>query len=250
MVISVDAAPVNAGRRRPPGTLDDMVGGTPAPGAFLDRLGPADRDVVLSAGRARHYRAGETILVAGDPGRFVVLITEGRAKVTALSPTGTEAVLSLRGPGDLIGELTAIDDEPTPRVATVVALDDVVCRVVRAEDFRSILAGHAAIALELLRMVASRLRTSDRRLVEFGAYDITRRVAGLLADMADDAGRPSGTDTVLPGGLSQDDLAGLVGGSRESVARALAALRSLGFVSTGRRQVVVHDVAGLRDYGR
>ena len=68
--------------------------------------------------------------------------------------------------------------------------------------------------------------------------------------MADDAGGPSGTDTVLPGGLSQDDLAGLVGGSRESVARALAALRSLGFVSTGRRQVVVHDVAGLRDYGR
>ena len=227
-----------------------MVGGTPAAGAFLDRLGPADRDVVLSAGRPRHYRAGETILVAGDPGGFVVLIIEGRAKVTAPSPTGTEAVLSLRGPGDLVGELTAIDDEPTPRVATVVALDPVVCRVVRAEDFRAILAGHAAIALELLRMVASRLRTSDRRVVEFGAYDITRRVAQLLADMAEEAGPPSGAGTVLPGGLSQDDLAGLVGGSRESVARALAALRSVGFVSTGRRQVVVHDVAGLRGYGR
>ena len=233
-----------------PGTLDDMVGATPATGAFLDHLSPADKEVVLSAGRARHYRAGETILVAGDPGSFVVLITEGRAKVVAPSPTGTETVLSLRGPGDLIGELAAIDDEPTPRVATVVALDAVICRVVRAEDFRSILAGHAAIALELLRMLAARLRTSDRRLVEFGAYDITRRVARLLADMADEVGRPSGTTTVLPRGLSQDDLAGLVGGSRESVARALAALRSLGFVSTGRRQVVVHDVAGLRDHAR
>jgi CRP-like cAMP-binding protein len=161
-------------------------------------------------------------------------------------------VLSVRGPGDLIGELTAIDDEPTPRVATVVALDPVVCRVVRAGEFRAILAGHAAVALELLRMLAARLRSSDRRLVEFGSYDVTRRVARLLADMADTEGTtpPAGTGLLLPGGLSQDDLAGLVGGSRESVARALAALRSLGFVSTGRRRVVVLDLPGLRDYGR
>ena len=103
------------------------------------------------------------------------------------------------------------------------AVDAVLCRVVRVEEFRAILAGHTAIALELMRMVASRLRTSDRRLVEFGAYDITRRVALLLADMAASQGRPSpgGTGVTVPGGLSQDDLAGLVGGSRESVARAL-----------------------------
>ena len=226
-----------------------MVGGTPATGAFLDRLGPADRAVVLSAGRPRRYRPGENIFVAGVSGSFVVLITEGRAKVTASSPTGSETVLSLRGPGDLIGELTAIDDEPTPRVATVVAVDAVVCRVVRVDEFRAILGAHAAIALELVRMVASRLRTSDRRLVEFGAYDITRRVALLLADMAATEGRPpGGTGVMVPGGLSQDDLAGLVGGSRESVARALGALRSLGLVSTGRRRIVVLDLERLRDY--
>jgi CRP-like cAMP-binding protein len=122
--------------------------------------------------------------------------------------------------------------------------------VVRVEEFRAIMAGHTAIALELMRMVASRLRTSDRRLVEFGAYDITHRVALLLADMAASEGRPraGGTGLVVPGGLSQDDLAGLVGGSRESVARALAVLRSLGLVSTGRRLVVVHDLERLRDY--
>lgn len=225
------------------------MGGTQVAGTFLARLGPADRSVVLGAGHPRYYRPGETIFVAGDRGGFVVLITEGRVKVTAPSPTGSEIVLSLRGPGDLIGELAAIDDETTPRVATVVALDAVVSRVVPAEEFRSILAGHAAIAIELLRMVAGRLRSSDRRLVEFGSYDTTRRVARLLARMADAEGRQSGTGLVLPGGLSQDDLAGLVGASRESVARALAALRSLGFVSTGRRQVVVLDLARLRDYG-
>jgi CRP/FNR family cyclic AMP-dependent transcriptional regulator len=226
-----------------------MVGDSPATGAFLDRLEPDDKAALLNAGHPRHYRAGETIFVAGDPGTSVVLITDGRVKVTAPSPTGAETVLSLRGPGELIGELTAVDDEPTPRVATVVALDAVVCRVVRATDFRAILADRAGISIELLRTLAARLRSSDRRLVEFGSYDITRRVARLLAEMTAAEAQPAGAGLVPARGLSQDDLAGLVGGSRESVARALAALRSLGFVSTGRRQVVVLDLPGLRDYG-
>ena len=217
-------------------------------GTFLERLAVADREALLTAGRPRHYRAGEPIFVTGDPGGFVVLITEGRVKVFAPSEAGTAAVLSLRGPGDLVGELSAIEDEPTPRVATVVALDAVVCRVVRVGEFRSLLTGRPAVAFELLRMVAARLRSSDRRRVEFGAYGTTQRVARLLVDLVASHGGPPGSDVVLRSGLTQDDLAGMVGASRESVARALATLRTLGFVSTGRREVAVLDLAGLREF--
>ena len=226
-----------------------MAGDAPGAHSFLDRLAPSDRTALLGAGRPRHYRAGETVFVAGDRGGFVVLITAGRAKVTVTSSAGSETVLSLRGPGDLIGELSAVDEEATTRSATVVALDPIVCRVVRNGEFRTLLAARPAIALELLRMVATRLRSSDRRLVDLGAYDTTRRVARLLAGMALTDGRRSDTGLVLPAGLTQDDLAGMVDASRESVARALAALRSLGLVSTSRRQVVVHDLAGLEAYG-
>ncbi len=221
--------------------------GRPATDTFLGRLEEADREALLNAGHARHYRAGESIFAIGDPGDFVVLIILGRVKVFAPSAPGTETVLSLGGPGDLVGELSAIEDEPTPRVATVVALDAVVCRVVRASEFRSLVAGRPAVALELLRMIADRLRSSDRRRVEFGAYSTTRRVARLLVDLAADTGL-SGTVVVLRSGLTQDDLAGMVGASRESVARALATLRTLGFVSTGRRQVAVLDLVGLREF--
>ena len=214
---------------------------------MLARLDEADRRALLTAGHPRHYRAGESIFAIGDPGSFVVVITQGRVKVFAPSAPGTETVLSLLGPGDLVGELSAIEDEPTPRMATVAALDAVVCRVVRNIEFRSLLAGRPGIALELLRMIAARLRTSDRRRVEFGAYGTTRRLARLLVELAAD-GRPSGTVVVLRGGLTQDDLAGMVGASRESVARALATLRTLGFVSTGRRQVAVLDLVGLRGF--
>ena len=227
-----------------------MVGARRA-GAFLDRLGPADRAALLDAGRPRRYRAGETIFLTGERGGHVVLITGGRAKVTVASRHGTETVLSLRGRGDVIGELAAIDDDDTaPRGATVVALEAVDTRVVRSADFRAIVARRPSMALELLRMVAERLRASDRRLVEFGASDTTRRLARLLAEMAEADATPTDGGLLLASNLTQDDLAGLVGASRESVARALAALRARGFVATGRRQVVVLDLAGLRDHGR
>ena len=232
-----------------------MRADTSTSGTFLDGLVPADRAALVEAGTARHYRKGEPLFIAGDAGGFVVLITAGRVKVTAPAPTGAEAVLSLRGPGDLVGELSALADAPDERVATVVALEPVVCRVVRSGDFRAIVAAHPAMALGLLRMMAARLNEADRRIVEFGAYDTVRRLARLLADMADATG--SGRPRVGPGdqvrvlrtGLTQDDLAGMVGASRESVARGLATLRSLGLVSTGRGRVDVRDLPGLRTFG-
>ena len=229
------------------GRLDAVGVDRADPGTLLARLAEADKRVLLSAGHPRHYRAGESIFSMGDSGRFVALILEGRVKVFAPSTRGTETVLSLRGPGDLVGELSAIEDDPPARMATVVALDAVVCRVVRAGEFRSLVAERPAVALELLRTIAARLRTSDRRRVEFGAYGTTDRVARLLVDLAAE-GTPSEGGVVLPRGLTQDDIAGMVGASRESVARALATLRTLGFVSTGRRQVAVLDLAGLREF--
>jgi CRP/FNR family transcriptional regulator, cyclic AMP receptor protein len=219
----------------------------PEPGTLLARLDEADRQALLNAGNPKHYRVGESIFAMGDPGRFVALIIRGRVKVFAPSARGTETVLSLLGPGDLVGELSAIEDEPPPRMATAVAVDAVVCRVVRAGEFRSLMADRPAVALELLRMIAARLRSSDRRRVEFGAYGTTQRVARLLVDLAAE-GKASGTVVALSNGLTQDDLAGMVGASRESVARALATLRTLGFVSTARRQVAVLDLAGLREF--
>jgi len=219
----------------------------PEAGTLLARLDEADRQALLNAGRPKHYRAGESIFAIGDPGSFVALIVQGRVKVFAPTARGTETVLSLLGAGDMVGELSAIEDEPPRRMATVVALDAVVCRVVRANEFRSLVAERPAVALELLRMIADRLRTSDRRRVEFGAYGTTRRVARLLVDLAAD-GTPSDAGVLLGNLLTQDDLAGMVGASRESVARALATLRELGFVSTGRRQVAVLDLAGLREF--
>ena len=130
-------------------------------------------------------------------------------------------MLGLRGEGETVGELAAVDDDGAPRVATVVAIEAVTAQAVGAAEFRSYLASHPEAAMQLLRMVVARLRTADRRRVEFGGFGTTPRLAHLLAELADDHG--AGAGAVVELAFSQDELASMIGASRESVARAVSA---------------------------
>ena len=100
--------------------------------------------------------------------------------------------------------------------------------------------------MALLRLVTSRLRDADRKRVEFGAFDIAARVAGRLVELADRFGEPVPDGVRIPVPLSQDELAGWVGASREAVAKALRVLRDRGLLTTGRRTMTVLDLDGLR----
>jgi CRP-like cAMP-binding protein len=150
----------------------------------------------------------------------------------------------VRGPGALLGELSAIDG--APRGASVAALEPVEAVVVPVAAFVDFLRSHAAAAVVLLQLVAGRLRDSDRKRVEFAAYDIAARVARRLLELAERFGEPDEHGVRITVALSQDELAGWVGASREAVAKALRVLRDRGLVTTGRRTMTVLDLAGLR----
>jgi len=202
-------------------------------------LSDAERKALLSAGRKRHYARRERLFHEGDRSDFVAVVLEGRVKIVVSADNGGESVLGVRGPGTLVGELAALD--PGPRLGSAVALEPVEARVLTADDFRAFLAGHPGAALELVRMLVGRLREADRRRMEFGAYDVGRRVALVLAEMATDAG--AGAMDRKPAAvvvqLTQQELAAMVGASRESVARALATLRDRGVLTTGRRSITI-----------
>jgi CRP-like cAMP-binding protein len=184
----------------------------------------------------------------GEHSDSLVILTSGWVKVVAGAPDGGEVVLAVCGPDEPVGDLAVIDERETARSASVVALHVVRCHVVRGHEFRSSLAGHGETALALLQTIARRLRDSDRRRVEYGAYDTAHRLALMLVELAAEHGRPCDDGVELTLALSQDELAGLVTASRESVARALGGLRMLGLVSTSRRRLVVHDVEALADF--
>jgi CRP/FNR family cyclic AMP-dependent transcriptional regulator len=234
----------------PPGErpLGDPRAGAPEPEEFLACLDDAGRTALAARGRPRRWPAGSSLFLEGDRSGTVVLVVSGRVKVFSITEQGEEVLLAVRGPGALLGELAAVDG--APRGASVAALEPVVALVVPAAEFLAFLSEHPGAATVLLRLVVSRLRDADRKRVEFGAHDIAARVAGRLVELADRFGEPDPAGVRIAVPLSQDELAGWVGASREAVAKALRVLRDRGLVTTGRRTMTVLDLDGLRRRSR
>ena len=195
-------------------------------------------------GRRQRLRVGTTLFTEGDASSRVVLLLAGRVKVSTLSDEGQETVLAFRGAGDVLGELAAIDGED--HMATVTVVEEGEALVVPAASFLAVLEAEPGLAVALLRSVIGRLRNADRLRAEFIALDVTGRVAQRLIELAASFGTPveGGTKIDLP--LSQRELAGWVGASREAVNKALAQLEDRDLVLRDHGALIVRDVEGLR----
>ena len=212
---------------------------------FLAALHDDERAALEETGTARSYPAGSTLFHQGDDAGAVHVIVRGRAKTSILSTDGKEAVLSFPGPGELVGELSAIDG--TPRGATVSALEATETLALAGSAFRALLEAHPRLAIVLWQVAATRLRDADHQRLEFAAYDVTGRVARRLVELAEEVG--GGEAPVELGlALSHDELAAWTAASREAVSRALLTLRELGWIETRRRRITVLDLAALRRY--
>lgn len=213
-------------------------------GEFGARLSERDRADLGRLGGRRRLPSGALLFLEGTRSETVVLVTSGRVKVFASAAEGTEVVLAVRGPGALLGELAMIDEQP--RSASVQCMEPTEVLVIGAAEFVTFLHDHPRAMWLLLRILSSRLRDADRKRFEFGVYDTLGRVAHLLVELAERFGEPteSGIRIRLP--ITQDELAGWVGASREAVAKALRTLRTCGYLRTERRTVTVLDIRALR----
>jgi CRP/FNR family cyclic AMP-dependent transcriptional regulator len=211
---------------------------------------------LCAAGQRRRFRPGERLFDEGAETDYVIIIKHGTVKISSVSAAGYEAVLAVRSAGEIIGEFSALDRQP--RSATVLALDDVDGVVVSGDRFRAFLRANPDAALTMLSHLVARLREADRWRMEFGAYAVAGRVAKLLLELADKYGSqaPDGTGTMITVALSQHDLAGATGSSREAVARVLRRLRERGAIVTERRRItilrpdVLREVAAAADETR
>jgi CRP/FNR family transcriptional regulator, cyclic AMP receptor protein len=213
-------------------------------GPFLDLLTPMEADDLRRSGQRREFKRGEVVFHADDDSTHVLVLGAGRMKVSIGSPEGKEVVLAFSGPGDLLGEISAITGRP--RSATVTALEAGSGTILRGPEFARFLERHPRLAVVLLRTVAIRLLDADRQRLEFAAYDTVGRVARRLVELSSRFGEPDGQAVAITLPLSQEELAGWTGSSREAVAKALQTLRELDLIETRRRRIVVRDVDRLR----
>jgi CRP-like cAMP-binding protein len=210
----------------------------------VDTLDPDGRAALDAAGTVRRVRSGTVVLLEGERSDRLVVIRTGLLKVTSVLPDGNEAVLAFRGAGELVGELATMDGGT--RSASAVAVIESEVRLVSASEFRRLLASHPSLALALIDVLVARLRESDRHRVHFASDGVPRRLARALLDLASRNGTVHEDGSVaIDLAITQDDLAGIVAASRDSIARTLRTWRNQGMVETGRRRILIRDPAGL-----
>jgi CRP-like cAMP-binding protein len=189
---------------------------------------------------------GNTLFNEGDPGDRLYVINEGKIKLGATSSDGRETLLAILGPGDMFGELSFFD--PGPRNATAVALTDVSMLGVGHQELEPWLNGRPEVAAALLGALARRLRRTNEAMADLVFSDVPGRVAKALLDLAAKFGEPSPDGSVhVVHDLTQEELAQLVGASRETVNKALADFQNRGWIRLEQRGV---DLVDLERLGR
>jgi CRP-like cAMP-binding protein len=211
---------------------------------FLEGLGPDGCEALRAVGTERTVATGRWVYDEGTSAPTLDVVLHGRLKVLRTTMDGTEVLLALRGPGDLLGEMSTLVG--APRSASVIAIEPVRLLVVPQAEFERLLATHPDVAPALIRVLVERLRETNEVHADLSEA-VPVRIGRMLLRLADRFGAPANDGAVvidIP--LTQDELAGLTASSRGATAIALRGLRAAGLVETGRRRIVVLDPDALR----
>jgi CRP-like cAMP-binding protein len=217
-------------------------------GSLLKRLTQDSRDRLLGLGTLRRYRPREVLFHQGARDSHVALLIRAVTKVTCTGPDGREALLAIRVSGDTVGEMAALNDHP--RTATVVTCGPAVVRIIQRRQFRAFLHTDSGAALEFAGMVSDRLRSANRKRVDFAVYPTQVRVARILDEMVLKYGRPTDSGIAIGVRLTQPEIAALVGAADVTIQKALRALRAQRLIQTGYGRITVVDPYGLRAAAR
>jgi len=215
---------------------------------LLDGLDPKDVAALLPAFRFTTVnRDGELLTQGESGGPQVFVVLAGRFAVTR-PHRGGWAVSAVLAPGDSVGELSVFD--PGRDASTVRALTAARVAVLGGQDLLEWATTRPHAAARLLHVLARRLRRTDAAVFDLAVVDVQGRVANALLDFAARFGEPHGSTVQVAHGLTQVQLAQLVGASRERVNKALADFSSRGWLRQERRSVVLTDLLGLRHWAR
>ncbi len=191
----------------------------------------------------RHIPRHTIVLQAGDHTDTIYFVLSGALKVQVSDEEGREVILSMLGPGELFGEMGVLDDHP--RSATVLAVESSDVVVIGKSDFKRCLTENPDVSLFIMRNLTKRLRMADRSIESLALLDVYGRVARLLleaAEMVD--GRK-----VVTHKLSKQDIAKMIGASREMVSRVMRDLTAQGLIQERDGQLFLVDLNAFKRHG-
>src|SRR6266576_1964424 len=199
---------------------------------------------LISVAKKRTFRSGEVIFHRDDPGQILYIIKEGKVKICLISPDGQEISLVVFGKGEYFGELALLDG--LPRSADAIALERVECYTLQRSDFHNAIMKNPRIAIQIIEVLTRRLRSTDQMVEDLIFLDVYGRVAKKLLELADTHGTKVDDGTRIDVRLTQQEIASMVGASRESVNKVMGYFTDKNFISTDKHRITLHSIADLK----
>ncbi len=221
-------------------SADDVLSRSP----LFEALDEADASALRRMAATIELSRGDKLFREGDAGDKLYVVLDGKIKLTRTAPDGRENLLSVHGPGEMFGELSLFD--PRPRTSGASAVTDSRLAELGHDDLREWLTGRPQVSLHLLRALAQRLRRINDVKADLVFTDVPGRVAKALLDLSDRFGVPQERGVQVNHDLTQEELAQLVGASRETVNKALADFVARGWLQLSAKSVLLVDPDRLR----
>ena len=194
------------------------------------------------------FPRGTTIFDEGEPGDRLYIIISGKVKLARHAPDGRENLLTIMGPSDMFGELSIFD--PGPRTSAAVCVTEMTAATMDSQMLHDWISAHPEISEQLLRVLARRLRRTNNTLADLIFTDVPGRVAKALLQLANRFGVQEGGALRVHHDLTQEEIAQLVGASRETVNKALAEFAHRGWIRLEGKSVLISDTERLAKRAR
>ena len=191
--------------------------------------------VLTSLVSRKTFPRGTTIIAAGDTTESLYVIISGRLKVMMSDDEGREVILAILGPNEFFGEMGLLDDHP--RSASVVAIEACELLTLAKRDFKKCLADNVEMTMTVMRGVVKRLREADQKIGSLALMDVYGRVARLLLEMSEIVDGQK----VVTKKLAKQDIAKMIGASREMVSRVMKDLQAGGYIEVRPGSILLRD---------
>ncbi len=198
---------------------------------------------IAAAARGLRKKRGEFIYMPGDSADSVYVLKKGRIKLSVLSESGKEIAIDLIQRGEMFGEFALIDESVRSNMTQ--ALDEVVILVFNKHDFVDLLTSQPKLALNYIRMVGDRRRRMEKKLSDITSKEVSSRICELLHELSVNA---STDGALIP--LKHQDVASLIGASRQTTTSVLNDLMRCGFVELGRGWLRIKSLKDIQTYAR
>jgi CRP-like cAMP-binding protein len=189
-------------------------------------------------------RRRQVVYLPGDPGQAVYFVNGGRVKVSKVNRDGKELTLAYRGPGEIFGELALIDGGPREDMAE--AMDNALLTVVSREEFEHLVERERSVGYRLTKVLAQRRRDVEAKIEHLVFKDVNAKLAGLLLRLATEYGVDDARGTLVALKITHQEMANLIGSTRETVSLTLSQFKRRGLIQTDGRKVILVDRDGLR----